>query len=124
MLTSVANIRSLPPGWERDRRFVYVGRAGHGFDGTWGNPFVVNPTAGIYREQVIARFRAWLWERIQNDPQFARDLMTLRGRTLVCFCAPKACHGDVLAAAAEYLDHREHCEPGAPCTHELKGAHA
>lgn len=66
----------------------------------WGNPFRIGPDGD--REQVIAKFRAWLLDSIDNDPAVLRHLrLELRGKVLGCWCAPAACHGDVLAAVAD-----------------------
>lgn len=71
---------------------IYIGRPSK-----WGNPFVIG--ADGYREQVVAAYRAW----IQDQPHLLDALPELAGKTLVCFCAPKACHGDVLADLVEAL---------------------
>lgn len=73
---------------------VYVGRAGHGRSGFWGNPFVEGQDGT--REEVIAQFR----EHVLRTPALLHRLPELRGKVLGCFCAPKACHGDVLAELA------------------------
>lgn len=41
MKTTVINIRDAPKGWMHDSRYTYIGRAGAGFDGKWGNPIVL-----------------------------------------------------------------------------------
>lgn len=64
---------------------VYVGRGS-----PWGNPFVIGKHGT--REEVIERYR------IEVLPQL--DLTQLKGRHLVCFCKPKACHADLLLEAA------------------------
>ena len=48
------------------------------------------------RAEVIAKYRAW----ICDQPELIATLPELRGRNLVCFCAPAPCHGDVLLAMA------------------------
>lgn len=68
---------------------VYIGRPGK-----WGNPFVIGRDGS--REQVIAKFRDYLL----RSPRLMADLHELRGRDLVCWCAPCACHGDVLVELA------------------------
>jgi hypothetical protein len=45
---------------------------------------------------VIERYRVWLWQVRRQDPDF---LLPLIGKDLVCFCAPRPCHCDVLARA-------------------------
>lgn len=41
---------------------------------------------------VIEKYRNWLLK----NPELLSQLEELRGKWLVCHCAPKACHGDVL----------------------------
>jgi hypothetical protein len=48
------------------------------------------------REHAIASFERWLRDR----PHLMAALPELRGRDLVCWCAPLACHGDVLVRLA------------------------
>lgn len=66
---------------------VYVGRPS-----VYGNPFPIGPDG---RDACIARYEEWLYE---PEQQQLRDRATceLRGRDLVCWCAPDACHADVL----------------------------
>jgi hypothetical protein len=76
---------------------IYIGRPSR-----WGNPFVVGRDGT--REEVIARYRAWLLDQPALRQQVRQHLA---GRDLVCFCAPKACHGDVLLALANAPDASE-----------------
>ena len=69
---------------------VHVGRPTK-----WGNPFVIGRDGG--RDEVIARYRAWLEARPHLVEAARREL---RGKVLACWCAPKACHGDVLLELA------------------------
>lgn len=66
---------------------VYIGRPSK-----WGNPF----TKGT-REENIASYEAW----IRTQPLLISALHELKGKVLGCWCAPKACHGDVLARLAD-----------------------
>lgn len=68
---------------------VYVGRPSK-----WGNPFVIGRDGN--RGEVIDKFERWF---MSNDSLRA-DLSELRGKDLVCFCAPKACHADILLREA------------------------
>jgi len=61
----------------------------------WGNPFVIG-TDGT-REEVIIKYRAWIMTQ-PHMIEWAKK--TLRGKVLGCWCAPKACHGDVLLEIA------------------------
>ena len=96
MKTTVVNIR-------RQEYDVYIGRAGIGHDGYFGNPFNVVRDGG--REKAIAFYREYFLNRLKIDPEFARRIRELKGKRLGCFCKPEACHGDVIA---DYL----HIEPG------------
>lgn len=75
---------------------VYVGRPTK-----WGNPFKlgdINPSTGLpfTREEVIAAYRAFIL-RTGLD---AHARIQLRGKNLVCWCAPLPCHADVLLEIA------------------------
>lgn len=74
----VVNVRKAPYD-------VYIGRPSK-----WGNPFVI----GVHgdREAVIRMYR----EFIMGNQRLLDDLHELDGKTLGCYCVPKACHGDVL----------------------------
>ena len=70
---------------------VYIGRPSK-----WGNPFKVGRDGT--RDQVIARYQAWL----HTQPQLLAALPELAGKTLGCWCAPNRCHGDVLARLTDH----------------------
>lgn len=73
-----------PPG------AVYVGRPT-----VWGNPFIIGVDGT--REEVIQKYRLWL----QRYPELvARAKRELKGKDLICWCAPRACHADVLLEIA------------------------
>jgi hypothetical protein len=63
----------------------------------WGNPFRIGPDGD--RAAVIEKYRAWIVGR----PDLMAALPELRGKRLGCWCAPMACHGDVLADLVERL---------------------
>jgi hypothetical protein len=68
---------------------VYIGRPS-----IWGNPFVIGKDGS--REDVVRKYKAW----ILSKPELMKQLSSLKGKTLGCWCAPAACHGDVLAELA------------------------
>lgn len=79
---------------------VYVGRAGHGHDGFFGNPYVAK-TRG--REETRALFEEYFLKRIKTDLTFRQRVIALHGKTLGCFCkGPDGvgpwCHADTIAA--------------------------
>ncbi|MTJ94210.1 MAG: DUF4326 domain-containing protein [Desulfovibrio sp.] len=66
----------------------------------WGNPFVIGRDGD--RNTVLARYREWLWAEINAGRVRLPDLAGLDGAALVCCCAPKPCHGEILLAAAAW----------------------
>jgi hypothetical protein len=91
-MTKVVNIRN-------ERYDVYIGRAGRGQDGYFGNPFRLE--CSETRGATIDRYRKYFYNRLETDPEFKKRIHALKGKTLGCFCKPNACHGDVIK---EYLD--------------------
>ncbi len=73
---------------------VYIGRAGRGFDGYFGNPFDVRK----HGKEALPLFVEYFHKRIESDPEFKRRVIALAGKRLGCFCKPRDCHGDVIAA--------------------------
>ncbi len=73
----------IPPG------AIYVGRGSK-----WGNPFRIGEAGD--RTRVISKYEVWL----RQQPDLMAQLDELRGRDLVCFCAPASCHGDLLLRLA------------------------
>jgi hypothetical protein len=70
---------------------VYVGRPSK-----WGNQFVMGRD-GMDRSTVIAKYEAWLEAHDEVKRAAVREL---RGKDLVCWCAPLACHAEVLLRVA------------------------
>jgi hypothetical protein len=76
---------------------VYIGRPSK-----WGNPFSHLPgTLAEYRvntrDEAIDAYFEW----IKAQPHLLAALPELAGKTLVCWCKPALCHGDVLADLVE-----------------------
>lgn len=69
---------------------VYIGRPS-----IFGNPFFLRREAD--RDACLARYRAYFLHRIGHDTEFRKAVRSLRNKRLACHCAPKKCHGDVIA---------------------------
>lgn len=70
---------------------IYIGRPSK-----WGNPFYIGED-GRSREDCIQEFR----QHLNRHPELIRAARKeLRGKDLVCFCAPLPCHGDILLKVA------------------------
>lgn len=100
-MTQVVNIRQCPRGWERNPEYVYIGRPGKGLSGYYGNPIMLRNERD--RDDVLHQYYEYAAKRIHEDAKFAAMVLALDGKNLVCFCAPKACHGDVLIILIDYL---------------------
>lgn len=97
--TIVVNIRSAPAIWTRDLTYVYIGRGGKGLSGDYGNSHSIGRCRRCQRwhtrGDAIETFRAEAAERYRTDAAYRSLVEQLRGKKLVCFCAPQRCHGDV-----------------------------
>lgn len=69
---------------------VYIGRGTE-----WGNPFNIGPDGD--RDEVCDKYA----DRVAGDPHFQRRVIEeLKGKDLVCSCAPLRCHGLTLVRVA------------------------
>lgn len=74
---------------KKEKYDVYIGRPSK-----WGNPFTIDKDCT--REQAVEKYREW----VKKQPELMASLHELEGKTLGCWCAPKACHGDILLQLA------------------------
>ena len=97
-MTNVIHIKDTPRQYKSDPDYVYIGRGSK-----WGNPYCIKgahpeyPWIPMSRNQVCDLYKEYLVLK----PELMAALHELKGKTLVCFCKPKACHGDILAEFAE-----------------------
>lgn len=68
---------------------IYVGRPSK-----WGNPFIIGQDGT--RKQVIDKYRHYV---LQSE-ELMDSIDELKGKDLVCYCAPLPCHADVLMELA------------------------
>jgi hypothetical protein len=92
---------------------IQIGNKHHGSKGYYigrgsifGNPFIMKNESD--RDKVIEQYKEWLEDRLLEDSLQRNEFMKLAERvkngediTLVCFCAPKKCHGDYLKELLE-----------------------
>lgn len=90
--TTVVNLR-------KTKYDVYIGRAGKGMDGYYGNPFRLEREED--RVAILRKYEEWFYDRLERDSVFKARVHELKGKVLGCFCAPKLCHGLIIA---EYLN--------------------
>lgn len=85
----------MPRVWnKRDpsvpKEAVYVGRPTK-----WGNPYRIGN--GYTRDNVVLHYELWLRQHPELLEEARREL---QGKDLVCWCAPKRCHADILLTVA------------------------
>lgn len=95
MEIQVLNKHQMPADAEKGE---YIGRGS-----PLGNPWSIGGGAGHTREDVLRFYEVWLNRQIEvEDPDVMRELNRLvdiameRPLNLICFCAPRKCHGDII----------------------------
>jgi hypothetical protein len=84
---------------------IYIGRPS-----LFGNPYTVREYG---RQEAIRLYRRWLWDRILEQGEVYAELkrlaeMAKQGEvTLICWCAPEPCHGDMVRRSVEWLNSDE-----------------
>jgi hypothetical protein len=113
----VAHLRAMDPPvqnlreWMENPQNVYIGRGGVVFvpvdqsgtkvrwppsDSVWANPFKVAKDDEASRAECVQKYRAHLKKQMDIGKITPEMLLSLRGKTLGCWCKPLACHGDVI----------------------------
>ena len=89
--------------WIKDDNNVHIGRGGvliidgeryPKVSSRFANPFKIGLDGT--RDDVIAKYRAFITERLKQSPTLYAELLTMKGKNLGCWCAPEPCHGNVL----------------------------
>jgi len=95
---------------KHEKLLIKVARKGQDLGGVYvgrptplGNPFRLE--RGDQREEVVARYATWLEQELhRGNREVARTLEELYRKlkrqgvlTLLCFCAPRRCHAEVIA---------------------------
>lgn len=78
---------------KNDEYDVYIGRGSK-----WGNPFPMSNASDQERDRVCEEYERWFW-----TTDLPNQVHELKDKVLGCYCKPKRCHGDFLAALANKL---------------------
>jgi hypothetical protein len=80
---------------------IYIGRPS-----SLGNPFVIGKDGN--REEVINKYKAWISGQMKSNNRIKNALAYIVKRvkdgdaiSLVCYCAPQLCHGDIIKSIIE-----------------------
>lgn len=91
---------------------VYVGR---GYNSILGNPFShLDNTLAKYkvatREEAVTQYEKYMRNILaaekllpENKRPYTAAILALAEKNLVCYCAPKSCHGDILIVLCQEL---------------------
>ena len=113
-------IKNLHDGM--DQPGVYIGRGAPGaeqspmlggYSSPLANPFTIREVGG--RVAALVLYDKWLKEKIAaKDRDVCGELARLQAYaktqdlTLLCWCAPKCCHGDIIRQTLETQDFSEY----------------
>ena len=89
--------------WMNDKKNVYIGRKGVVFidkkrfpknSSNFANPYKIGQHGT--REDVLVKYKNYILNKLENNEQLMRELVSLRGKNLGCWCCPNKCHGNIL----------------------------
>lgn len=69
---------------------IYVGRPT-----IYGNPFIIGKDGD--RNEVVDKYKEWL---LSQPSLVEKAKKELKGKNLICWCAPLRCHADILLEIA------------------------
>ena len=88
---------------------VYVGRAGHGLDGYFGNPVRTGQLCSMCdsihwgKGSTVHCFELYANARAAREPAYRSRVAALHGQVLGCFCSGPLCHAVALERLADAL---------------------
>jgi hypothetical protein len=117
-MTTVVHFNDVKQHWNwRLRRwdapeYVYIGRRMKDQylpPSPWANPFRLHTDSATARAHALEQYRQWITQS-EDGQKLLPKLPALRNKILVCWCAPKPCHGHVLL---ELLGEKPHIAAAA-----------
>lgn len=98
MRTSVIHIKNALPDWKnKPEEYVFIGRPSK-----WGNPFSHLEHSRAEKRVATRKDAVLAYEKyLLGRADLMAALKELKGKTLVCYCAPQLCHGHILAKYAD-----------------------
>ncbi len=111
--TEVVNIEQLVFGINTND--IYIGREHLGLrlaGSVWANPFRIDREND--RAKALRQYENYLRRKLRANPLLQEQIRLLKGHRLVCYCKPKACHGDVLKRLADMTEYEFQSWLGKP----------
>jgi hypothetical protein len=87
----------------KDKKNVYIGRKGVVFidkkrfpenSSNFANPYKIGQDGT--REEVLVKYKNYILNKLENNEQLMKELASLKGKNLGCWCCPDKCHGNIL----------------------------
>lgn len=100
---NLVHFNSVRQYWDASRQlwtkpeFVYIGRAMTHANlpaSPFGNPFRIDKDNDDARADAIELYLNWI--QLPAQSHLLQMVDSLRGKTMVCWCKPRRCHGEVL----------------------------
>lgn len=78
--------------------------------GVYANPYSYSKNSILQcqvssKEELLNEYRKYFYKRIENDGNFFRQILKLKGRAICCYCKEKCVHGEVII---EFLEKECH----------------
>lgn len=103
MITIGKTNRPHPDEWQSGTCRIFVGRPSK-----LGNPFKIGRDGD--RNQVIEKYRVWLWQQIKSRGPAWEELKRLKqlllqkqSLVLTCYCFPHRCHAEVIRSCLHWM---------------------
>lgn len=94
--------------WMNDENNIYIGRRGVVFinknrfpekSSNFANPYKIGKDGT--REEVLEKYKKYIIDKINNNPELMRELNSMKGKKLGCWCFPERCRGNILLELIE-----------------------
>ena len=84
----------------------YIGRENKKYNlkkSKFANPYYVKGDKG----STLKDYRIWLWNEVLELRITKQDILSLKDKDLICYCAPTPCHGNIVKALVLYVINNE-----------------
>jgi hypothetical protein len=95
--TKLADIDKVGVEKAKEPGYVYIGRENEKrglTESPLANPYRLSD--GYTRREAVEEYVAHFYEEYRSRSQFATYVGLTEGKTLLCFCQPKLCHGHAI----------------------------
>ena len=96
--------------WMSDPENVYIGRKevvfidGQRFpklESNFANPYKIDKDGT--RDEVLTKYRKYIISKLMSSSTLTKELLSMKGKCLGCWCHPDPCHGNILLEIIDLL---------------------